>query len=255
MDDEEFNRLLLTRILERDHIIDTANTGQEALEKLEERDYDAVLLDIMMPDLNGIETLKIIRDVLDLSTLPIIFISAKDDNQTIIEGIELGANDFIAKPIDPGVVRARLSTHIQLKRLSDERKMTMRALEEANDMKLRMMQIASHDLKNPLNNLALLVSVLNETIGTVPKFPNFMELAMNNIKSMTQIINDFLTANEFIGRQIQIDTDDVSSHDLIHEVLVQYALAAEKKSIDIVLEHVEEAIIFADENRTIQVVN
>lgn len=251
-DDEEFNRRLLSRILQSAYDIDFAVNGQDTLDKLEQQEYDALLLDVMMPIMNGIDTLKIIRHNSGLTDLPIILVSALTDNETIAHGIELGANDYITKPIDSGVVRARLQTQVMLKRFMDERKAVNTALSNANKMMLRMMQIASHDLKNPLNNMALVMNVINALKIEHKQMPDLMNIANKNIETMVQIIDDFLNGGAF-------NADDehsmcvLSSDALLDEILTGYELTAAEKNIVIELEHYTPSHIFADEARVKQV--
>src|SRR5690606_12787149 len=91
-DDEEFNRLLLSRILHNNYEVDFACNGQEVLNHLNAHDYDALLLDVMMPVMDGISCLKIIRENVDFTTLPVIMVSAMSDKESIVHGIQLGAN-------------------------------------------------------------------------------------------------------------------------------------------------------------------
>jgi len=255
-DDEQFNRLLLARILEKDYDVDFAENGQQALNKLAQHEYDALLLDVMMPVLNGIDTLKIIRENADLMTLPVIMVSALSDSETIAEGLELGANDYIPKPIDPRIVSARIKTQITIKHLMDERKTVINALEEANQMRQRMMQIASHDLKNPLNNLSLLFSVLRTSMdANSPQLPDFMKMATQSIETMDTIINDFLSGEVFFAEDISPDIAPQFATDMLYTILGQYSVTAEKKGIEIIVEQLDNALILADVNRITQVIS
>lgn len=253
VDDEDYNRLLLLRILEHEYHVDTAVNGQDALNKLGQHDYDAVLLDIMMPVLNGIETLKIIRQHLDFTTLPVILVSAISDNAAIVEGMECGANDYITKPIDPRIVSVRLSTQIRLKALTDDRKMMTESLAEANDVKTRMMQIASHDLKNPLNNLALLLGVINDMVADEPKLDNLIQLGAQSINTMVEIIDDFLGSQQYASSNLDIQISDVSANELLDHALTQYTLPAQQKQISLIVDTAPDTSIAVDKARTNQV--
>ncbi len=113
VDDEEINRDLLGRRLERrGYLVSTAEDGADALRQLERQHFDMVLLDIMLPQLDGIEVLKKIREDFAASELPVIMVSAKDDSEGIVEALQLGANDYITKPVDFPVALARIQTHL-----------------------------------------------------------------------------------------------------------------------------------------------
>src|SRR5262245_21774135 len=117
VDDEEMNRDGLARRLQRhDYEVATARNGREAIELLGGRRFDLVLLDIMMPGMNGLEALKFLRRVDSLIDLPIIMVTAKGETEDMVEAFELGANDYVTKPLDFPVVLARIRTQLALRR-------------------------------------------------------------------------------------------------------------------------------------------
>jgi sigma-B regulation protein RsbU (phosphoserine phosphatase) len=117
VDDEELNREGLGRRLQRhDYEVAAARSGREAIELLGGRRFDLVLLDIMMPGMNGLEVLKFLRRVDSLIDLPIIMVTAKGESEDIVEALELGANDYVTKPLDFPVVLARIRTQLALRR-------------------------------------------------------------------------------------------------------------------------------------------
>lgn len=117
VDDNELNRDMLSRRLERHgYDVDMAVDGYEALEKIKEASYDLILLDIMMPGLSGIDVLVELRQRFSLTQLPIIMATAKTDSQTIVQTLQLGANDYVTKPLQFGEVLARVETQLSISR-------------------------------------------------------------------------------------------------------------------------------------------
>jgi sigma-B regulation protein RsbU (phosphoserine phosphatase) len=117
VDDEELNSEGLARRLQgRNFAVAVAKSGQKAIELLGERRFDLVLLDIMMPGMTGLEVLKFLRRVDSLIDLPIIMVTAKGESEDVVEALELGANDYVTKPIDFPVVLARIRTQLALRR-------------------------------------------------------------------------------------------------------------------------------------------
>ncbi len=117
VDDEEINRDLLQRRLERRGFsVVGAKDGQEALRCLETQTFDLVLLDIMLPGIDGLEVLRRIRSDELHQEIPVVMVSAKDDSQGIVEALNIGANDYITKPVDFPVVLARIRTHLSHRR-------------------------------------------------------------------------------------------------------------------------------------------
>ena len=122
IDDNEDNRYTLTRRLSREGYtnLTTAANGREALELLQGKPIDLVLLDIMMPDMNGYEVLEHLKADPQLRHIPIIMISAVDEVESVIRCIELGAEDYLSKPFNPTLLRARVGASLERKRLLDQ---------------------------------------------------------------------------------------------------------------------------------------
>jgi DNA-binding response OmpR family regulator len=121
VDDKEMNRDLLARRLQRRGFeVSTASDGFEALEKIEQHAYDLILLDIMMPGMNGLEVLEKVRETRSVTELPIIMATAKSDSDTVVEALQIGANDYVTKPLDFGIVMARVTTHLSIRSKGQE---------------------------------------------------------------------------------------------------------------------------------------
>lgn len=135
VDDNEDNRYTLTRRLNREGYRDiaTANNGHEALECLNARSFDLVFLDVMMPKMNGYQVLEKIKANAALRDVPIIMISALDEIDSVIHCIELGADDYLSKPFNPVLLRARASALLEKKRLRDEARRNLARLEKEMD--------------------------------------------------------------------------------------------------------------------------
>ncbi len=109
VDDNEMNRDVLSRRLEKEEInVTTAENGREALEMLEVEAFDLVLLDLMMPDVDGFTVLKTVKSNLRLESIPIIMVTAANDTKSVVNCINLGAVDYIAKPFDSLLLKSRV---------------------------------------------------------------------------------------------------------------------------------------------------
>ena len=122
VDDIEDNRFALSRRLARQGYLNvtTAADGQQALELLNSKPFDLVLLDIMMPNVNGYEVLAAMKADERLRHVPVIMISAVDEIDSVIRCIELGAEDYLPKPFNPTLLRARVGACLERKRLHDQ---------------------------------------------------------------------------------------------------------------------------------------
>jgi DNA-binding response OmpR family regulator len=120
VDDIEDNRDILERRLRKQgHQVDSADGGQAAVDLINERGYDLVLLDVMMPEVDGFQVLQHIKGTPETSDIPVIMISALDDMASIVRCIELGAEDYLPKPFDSVLLRARIAASLERKRLRD----------------------------------------------------------------------------------------------------------------------------------------
>jgi class 3 adenylate cyclase len=132
VDDNEDNRYTLTRRLKREGYLNltTANDGREALELLQSKKFDLLLLDIMMPEMNGYQVLEHLKADAELRHLPVIMISAIEDVASVVRCIELGAEDYLPKPFDATLLRARVGASLEKKALRDEVRDWNRKLEQ-----------------------------------------------------------------------------------------------------------------------------
>jgi len=121
VDDNELNRDMLSRRLgSRGYAVELAEDGERALARLQGQAFDLVLLDVMMPGLSGIDVLRRVRQRWPESDLPVIMVTARDTAEDVVEALQLGANDYVTKPLDFPVVLARVETQLTLKRQKGE---------------------------------------------------------------------------------------------------------------------------------------
>ena len=121
VDDNEMNRDMLSRRLERQgHKVIAAENGRKALEVLERTKVDLVLLDILMPELDGLQTLELLKVDSALRHTPVIMLSALDEIDSVVRCIEIGADDYLPKPFNPVLLNARISACLEKKRLRDQ---------------------------------------------------------------------------------------------------------------------------------------
>jgi sigma-B regulation protein RsbU (phosphoserine phosphatase) len=136
VDDNDDNRYTLTRRLTREGYtnLTTATNGREALDLLQSKRFDLLLLDIMMPDMNGYEVLERMKAAgAELRNIPVIMISALSEIESVVRCIELGAEDYLPKPFNPTLLRARVGASLEKKRLRDEVRASLARLGQEMD--------------------------------------------------------------------------------------------------------------------------
>jgi class 3 adenylate cyclase len=140
VDDSEENRDLLARQVKRfGYETDMAEDGEQALNKLQTQPYDLVLLDIMMPGLNGYQVLEQIKHDPALQIIPVIMISAVDDLDGVVRCMELGADDYIFKPFKVILLKARVNASLERKRLRDQEAAYLKALKAEQEKSERLL--------------------------------------------------------------------------------------------------------------------
>jgi signal transduction histidine kinase len=196
VDDIADNRTILGRRFERRGFgIAEADSGRGALELIDGDTFDVVLLDVMMPDMNGLEVLRRIREKHSDVQLPVIMVTGKTESQDIVEALTAGANDYITKPVDFAVALARVKTQVGRRRAEEHVRLANEALSRANeDLERRIAErtvelvetneqlrvamgeaqaankskdeflvIVSHELRTPLNGMIGMGQMLAKT--------------------------------------------------------------------------------------------
>lgn len=131
VDDIPSNRLLLSRRLSRDgHDVVEAEGGQQALDILQDGDFDLVLLDLVMPGMDGYQVLRTIKSDLRLRGIRVIMVSGEQETESVLRCIEAGAEDYLPKPVDPVLLNARIGACLERKRWRDRERSYLRQLEE-----------------------------------------------------------------------------------------------------------------------------
>jgi adenylate cyclase len=130
VDDRETNRELLCEILaEQGHLVEDVENGMLALERLKQKPFDLVLLDIMMPKMDGYQVLQHIKNDQELRHVPVIMLSGLDEINSVIRCIEMGAEDYLPKPFNPILLKARIEACLEKKRLRDQEQAFLKQLQ------------------------------------------------------------------------------------------------------------------------------
>lgn len=201
VDDLQANRMVLERQLERlGHRVVLAEHGLEAIELLHKQQFDLIMLDIMMPVMNGFETLTVLKSDQTLRHIPVVVVSALNDLESIARCITLGAEDFLFKPVERVLLEARVEACLVRKQLHDREVAALAAAEAANKAKGAFVSMVSHELKNPITGIAGYSDMLlNESIGPLNDLQSESVRAIRNLtRLMVSLLGDLsdLTALE-----------------------------------------------------------
>lgn len=254
VDDDPLNIEMLRRMFEASYAVSTARSGAEALDLLSavEYSFDIMLLDIMMPGMSGIDVLKRIRESHDQTALPILMISALADSRDVVTALRLGANDYITKPVDVALARARVDTQMSLKRLMDERAETIVELREMQKVQEHFFKIASHDLKSPLSNVRMAQMLLRDIFADREDIMLIVNTVGTTLDNMDEIIEDFIDTIILRTKPGNLTLECINFPEMIWDVVMQYNLSAARKDISVQLGDVD-GLIYADAGRLRQI--
>ena len=155
IDDIPNNIKVAANILQqKDYKLFFATSGSSALEKMQSTSFDLILLDVMMPEMDGFDVCTRIRSNPHTRNIPVIFLTAKTDTESVVKGFEVGGTDYVTKPFHSAELLARVKTHLELSRAKAE-------LYTLNATKDKFFSIIAHDLRNPFTTLLGLTDILD----------------------------------------------------------------------------------------------
>lgn len=253
-DDDLVAATVLRRMLESEYRVTLVENGRQALDMLANESFDLTIIDINMPLVNGFEVLKTIRATPNYAYLPVILVSAMVDSDDIARGLKLGANDYLTKPIDHQITLARVNTQLQLKALMDTHQKAIEELQTAQQMRDRFFSIASHDLKNPMNNIRMAQFLLREYLEDIPSAMVLLDNIDLSLEIMQEIVRDFLDTAALQGQALDLELECLRVEDLLWEVVMQYNISAHKKRILLDIGDVE-GIVLGDRSRLTQAIS
>ena len=246
VDDNPFNLQLLGKLLKGyNYEIEFAMNGEAALEWLNTLKFDLILLDINMPGMNGFEVCSKIRSNPMFNNMPVIFLSAETERDSILKGFELGAQDYLAKPFDSRELLVRVRTHLVLKDSLEKLEKLNKSLEEkvlertqqlkdANDKleitniklldldraKSEFLNLISHEIRTPLNGIIGPIELLKESLSA-KEISELVEILDSSVKRLEGFALDALLITRLKTKQLEIRKDSFDITELINEVLDQ----------------------------------
>ncbi len=189
VDDAPANIDVVKEVFARDYIVQAAINGKMALKIIEKKKPDLILLDIMMPEMDGFMLCKHLKSNPDTAGIPIIFVTVIDETEDIIKGFKLGAVDYVTKPFKPPELLARVRTHLELKNAREKIEKQNEKLIEADKLREDVDHIIRHDLKTPLNAVIGFPPILLENQNLTENEINYINMIYKAGYRMLDMIN------------------------------------------------------------------
>jgi two-component system sensor histidine kinase/response regulator len=258
VDDNSHNLQVLGKLLlESRYEIEFATNGEAALDWLNARKFDLILLDINMPGMSGFEVCTRIRSNSDLNNIPVIFLSAESERENILKGFELGAQDYITKPFDSRELLVRVRTHLVLKDSLEKLESLNRSLEEkvvertqqlkeANEnletlnlklldldkAKSEFLNLISHEIRTPLNGILGPLELLKDTVNT-PDISDLVEILDMSVKRLEIFSLNALLITRLKTKPFSIRKGEIHLSNLIIEALNEEKDKLQLKNIQV----------------------
>ncbi len=272
VDDIPKNIQIVGNILqEENYDIYFANSGETAIKQTQNNDFDLILLDIMMPVMDGYEVCKYLKDNQTTKNIPIIFLTAKSDTESTVHAFEIGGVDYLTKPFNGTELLARIKTHLNLlysrRKLEEKNKQieeqkrkledayqklveSEKCLKELNATKDKFFSIIAHDLKNPFNTLIGFTDFLNKYIEKIDrkKEMEMIQMIHNASRNGFNLLENLLEWSRAQTGRISFRPLHIRLAPLVNESIDLLTTTAEKKEIRLESNVADETMVFADED-------
>ena len=232
VDDDAINHRLLRAFLRNNgYVLSEADSGEKALDLYATCLPDLVLLDVVLPGIDGYETCQRLKKTYDQTCAPVIFITARSESDDIVRGFEAGGVDYLTKPLKAKEVAARIRTHLENRALIEQ-------LGRSNAAKNRLLGMAAHDMRNPLASIRGLAEFLHD--GAVgPLTPDQLDLVQtirDASHSMLDVVNDLLDVATIEAGELNIRLHSENLSELVAKSAALSNMEAAKKNTRVVFE-------------------
>ncbi len=229
-----------------------ATNGKNAINLLKQTKPDLILLDIMMPEMDGYDTCRIIKSDPENEHIPVIFLTALSDKTSIAKGFELGCADYIVKPFRNEELVARVKTHLNLKYSRDSYNRMAKEILELNSIKDKMFSVIGHDLRSPVGSLKMMIDLISEDplISGNKEFAEVFDSLSKNAEDIYLLIENLLGWAKSQSINISIEPEEINLASVVNSNYLLYKENLEQKKIRFKQYVNEELKVVADMNMT-----
>ncbi len=232
---------LVYRIMleELDQDIFFASSGEEALKLVLKHEFAVILLDVNMPDMDGIETAALIRKRRKSAHTPIIFLTAFTDDMHITQGYASGAVDYLITPVVPEVLKAKVRVFIELSQMRQqitmqaEERAQRKAAEEADRRKDAFLAMLAHELRNPLGPIRNAVQLLNQMDTGMPDLVKLHAIIDRQVTHMTRLVDDLLDSKRLAHGKILLQKEFHDLSQIVYNTAEDYRAIFEGRGIEL----------------------
>jgi len=205
------------------------SSGVDALKQMNELNPDVILLDLMMPGMNGFDVCSRLRHTEQFRHVPIIMVTALDDVDYLVTGLDTGADEFISKPVNGAELRARVRSMLRIKHQYDE-------LDQALQLRELFSRMIVHDMRNPLSSILLYSQVMQRKLQLPPEQMNQVEMIQNEALRLGKLFDDMLILSRMQRGRLVLRQHAADLTAILNEVIQKHTRAATTQNIQLVLE-------------------
>ncbi len=201
-----------------------ALSGIQALERLKTAKPDLILLDIMMPDMSGLEVCSLLKADPDTAEIPVIFITASQKTEHILQAFDKGAVDYLTKPFNTRELLARVRNHLELKHTRDQLKKALKELVESRDAALKSAQVKSqflakmsHEIRTPMNGVLGMTELLLQTPLNSQQI-DYVQILRNSANNLSVIIDEILDYSKLESGKMRLDYEEFELKTILADI-------------------------------------
>lgn len=224
VDDQPANLRVVSSLLSRHgYEVQTAPDGAEALAMLEARQFDLLLLDMLMPNMDGFALLGEIKQNPDLLRLPVVFLTVAQDRELLLRAFDSGAVDYVTKPFMPEELLARVNAHVGLKQTRDRLERIARERQE-------LVNLVAHDLKNPLSSIWFASDMLVKNETKPERIPRYHKMIHESAEDALGYIRRYLETQD-TSRKAAEAAQATGLRDVLDWIVARYAMQFEDRGV------------------------
>ena len=246
VDDVISNVLLLKILLTNEKFqVCTANNGRACIEMTKKEHPDLILLDVMMPDINGFDTAVILKKDPETKDIPIIFLTALNSPQDLVHGFQVGANDFLTKPFNKEELVMRVTQQISLvaaKRIIEKQNAELKATLSNRD---KMYSVIAHDLRSPMASIRMVLNLIVQSTSAEkvgPELYMLLDQANRESEEVHDLLDNLLKWTKSQTGRLNVVLQDLDLNDIVPGVVEIFEMIANTKNIKLELKKTDEAL-------------
>jgi two-component system sensor histidine kinase/response regulator len=258
VDDVVSNVLLLKILLTNEKFqVCTANNGRTCIEVAKKEHPDLILLDVMMPDINGFDTAVVLKKDEETKDIPIIFLTALNTPQDLVHGFQVGANDFLTKPFNKEELVMRVTQQISLvaaKRIIEKQNAELKATLSNRD---KMYSVIAHDLRSPMASIRMVLNLVVqsasvETVG--PELYMLLDQANRESEEVHDLLDNLLKWTKSQTGRLNVVLQDLDLNDIVPGVVEIFDVIAQTKHITLELKKTDAPLKVTADNDMLKTV-